>query len=68
MRRRIEATRDRIFDMCGTTEAVIAVSDGEMTAEVGREFTSAQWRKPCSIEEVARLAPTVEVRERRGRP
>jgi hypothetical protein len=27
-----------------------------------------QWRKPLTIEEVARMAQTPEVRERRGRP
>ena len=29
---------------------------------------SIQWRKPLSLVEVNRMAPTPEVRERRGRP
>jgi hypothetical protein len=60
-RRKIEAVRDRIFAMCGTDELVIeAVGEGTVV--------TMQWRKPLSIEEVNRMAPTPEVRERRGRP
>jgi hypothetical protein len=62
--RRIEATRDRIMDMCGSSEPLIEPW-GEEAALL---MVTKQWRKPCSIEEVARLAPTPEVRERRGRP
>lgn len=62
--RRIEATRDRIMDMCGTSEPLIE----DDTSWTGRMVVTKQWRKPCSIEEVARLAPTPEVRERKGRP
>jgi hypothetical protein len=62
--RRVEAIRDRIMGMCGTNEALI-----EDTNHVpGRQPATKQWRKPLSIEEVARMAQTPEVRERRGRP
>jgi hypothetical protein len=61
MLRRIEAIRDRIFDGIGTTEAVIE-------EPMGLLMHTAQWRKPLSIPEINRMAPTVEVRERRGRP
>jgi hypothetical protein len=45
----------------GTDEALIeTVGEGNIS--------SLQWRKPLSIEEVARMAPTPEVRERKGRP
>lgn len=62
--RRIEAARDRIMAMCGTTEPVIA-PEGEELAMIK---VTMQWRKPASIEEVNRMAPTPEVRERKGRP
>jgi hypothetical protein len=61
--RRIEAIRDRIMAMCGTTEPLI-----EADVPPWHEPVTMQWRKPLRIEEVARLAPTPEVRERRGRP
>ena len=45
----------------GTDEALIeAVGEGNIS--------TLQWRKPLSIEEVARMAQTPEVRERKGRP
>ncbi len=65
MMRRIEAVRDRIMGMCGTNERLIPVGADEFPA--GRPVTM-QWRKPLSILEVNRMAPTAEVRERRGRP
>jgi hypothetical protein len=49
--------------MCGTTEPLI-----EADVPPWHEPVTMQWRKPLRIEEVARLAPTPEVRERRGRP
>jgi hypothetical protein len=57
--RKIEAIRDRIMGMCGTTEPLVEDHDVRVTM---------QWRKPLSIEEIARMAPTPEVRERKGRP
>lgn len=48
----------------GTDEPLI-VPEGEEAALLQ---VTRQWRKPLRIDEVARLAPTPEVRERRGRP
>ena len=66
--RKIEAIRDRIMTMCGTEEALIPVNYREIAAEVGIAPRTMQWRKPLRLDEVARMAPTPEVRERRGRP
>jgi hypothetical protein len=66
MMRRVEAVRDRIMGMCGTTEPLIPV--GAEGFPTGHLPVTVQWRKPLSIEEVNRMAPTPEVRERRGRP
>ena len=49
----------------GTDEAYIME---EMTAFLGERAVSVHWRKPLRIDEVARMAPTQEVRERPGRP
>lgn len=62
--RRIEAIRDRIMGMCGTDEPLIEPT-GE---EAAMMRVTLQWRRPLSISEVARMAPTPEVRERPGRP
>jgi hypothetical protein len=62
--RKVEAIRDRIMSMCGTSEPLIAADD----FPAGHVRVTMQWRKPLSIEEVARMAPTPEVRERKGRP
>ena len=59
--RRVEAVRDKILDALGTNEKVIQANDPTLKA-------SMQWRKPLSLEEVNQMAPTPEVRERRGRP
>jgi hypothetical protein len=67
MRRRIEQARDRIFRGVGTDEPLIEEDPLEMRV-AGIEPRAAHWRKPLSIEEVNRMAPTDEVRERRGRP
>jgi hypothetical protein len=64
MMRKMEAIRDRIMSMCGTTEPLIEDDD----FIPGRGRVTRQWRKPLSFEEVARMAQTPEVRERRGRP
>lgn len=39
----------------------------EMTQLLGERAVSVHWRKPLRIDEVARLAPTEEVRLRPGR-
>jgi hypothetical protein len=46
--------------MCGTDEPIIP--------DTGQRYYTIQWRRPLNIEEVNRMAPTDEVRERRGRP
>jgi hypothetical protein len=61
LHRLVEAARDRIMRGVGTDEPLIeAVGEGNMATR--------QWRKPLRIDEVNRMAPTPEVRERRGRP
>ena len=61
MHRKAEAIRDRIMHGAGSGEPFIEpVGEGNVATR--------QWRKPLSIEEVNRMAPTPEVRERRGRP
>ena len=57
--RKIEHIRDRIMRGLGTDEALIA-EDIRGVAQ--------HWRKPLSIVEINQMAPTVEVRERKGRP
>jgi hypothetical protein len=39
----------------------------EMTQELGMQALSVHYRKPLRIDEVARMAPTPEVRNREGR-
>ena len=63
-RRRMSIIRDRIMSMCGTDEPLIA-PDGEEAAMLR---VTMQWRKPLAVSEVNRMAPTPEVRERKGRP
>lgn len=70
-RKHVERTRDRIFRGVGSEETLIPVNDHEMAARlaiIGLQPISAQWRKPLSIMEINRMAPTAEVRERKGRP
>lgn len=66
--RRIEHIRDRIMGRIGTSEAIIPEDIIRMAAEVGAEPRAMHWRKPLSIEEVNRMAPTEEVHRRPGRP
>lgn len=66
--RKIEALRDRIMRGVGTDEPFIMEDVQEMAMMLGQSPMSVQWRKPLTIEEVNRMAPTVEVRERKGRP
>jgi hypothetical protein len=40
----------------------------EMSAEIGERAVAVHYRKPLRVDEVARMAPTPEVRERPGRP
>jgi hypothetical protein len=64
--REIEAMKDRIYAMCGTDEAAIEADIQEFPALNTR--VTMQWRWPLTIAEVAQMAPTPEVRERKGRP
>jgi hypothetical protein len=66
MHRAIEAARDRIYARCGTDEPLYESGPDEWP--LGHMPVTRQWRKPLSIMEVARMAPTPEVRERKGRP
>ena len=55
---KMQFIRDTIMQGVGTTEAFIP-----------EKGTSAMhWRKPLSLEEINRMAPTPEVRARAGRP
>ena len=51
MMREIEAIRDRIMGMCGTERLIESGADEQPVMRVTR-----QWRKPLSIEEVARIS------------
>lgn len=66
--RKMEALRDRIMFRYGTSEPWISEDIQRMADELGVSPRAMHWRKPLTIEEVARMAPTDEVRERRGRP
>jgi hypothetical protein len=62
----MEAMRDRLLYGCGTDEPWFY--DADFYGEYQNEAVAAHWRKPLSIVEVNMMAPTPEVRERRGRP
>lgn len=64
--RRIEAARDRILSRIGTAETMMEAGIGEFPN--GNARVTRQWRKPLSIVEINRMAPTPEVRARPGRP
>lgn len=64
-RRKIEAARDVIFRTIGTTEPLIEESNA---VNFGDRAISVNWRKPLKLEEVNQMAPTPDVRERKGRP
>lgn len=60
----MEALRDRVLFGLGSPEPIIPV-EGEERAMLN---VTMQWRKPLSIEEIAQMAQTPEVRARPGRP
>jgi hypothetical protein len=60
----MEAMRDRLLFGLGSPEPVIPI-EGE---ELAMARITMQWRKPLSIQEIAQMAPTPEVRAREGRP
>jgi hypothetical protein len=51
---------------CGTDEPWFL--DEEFQHDFITEAVAAHWRKPLSIMEINQMAPTEEVRERKGRP
>lgn len=63
--RKLEVVRDRIMFGLGTDEAYVME---EMSKEYGMRAVSVHWRKPLSIAEIGRMAPTAEVKARPGRP
>lgn len=65
MWRKAEVARDQMTLNLGTAEPWFAE---EMTHQLGLAAIAVHWRKPLRIDEVNRLAPTPEVRERQGRP
>jgi hypothetical protein len=62
--RKAEALRDKIMRGVGTNEEWVIE---EMTATLGERAVAVHYRKPLRVDEVVRMAPTDEVRERRGR-
>jgi hypothetical protein len=64
----MERIRDRIFWGLGTDEPLFEeVLPDVVLAEFGQSPISVSWRKPLSLAEVNQMAPTEEVRQRRGR-
>jgi hypothetical protein len=63
-RRAFEHLANRIFYGVGSTEPLIPLTG----VEAAQARVSMQWRKPLSIEEINRMAPTRDVRLRQGRP
>ena len=59
------AVRDRIMFGIGTDEPWYAE---HMAHEIAKRAIAVHWRKPLRVDEINQLAPTAEVRERRGRP
>ena len=59
----MEAARDQIMRGVGTLEPWFR----DIPDFPGHEALSVQYRRPLRIEEVAQMAPTSAVRERKGR-
>ena len=66
--RKMEVLRDKIMFNVGTSEPFIGEDIQRMADELGIQPRSMHWRKPLSIMEINRMAPTPEVRAREGRP
>ena len=64
MWRKAEALRDRIMFRVGTGEPWVVE---EMSAQLGMAAVAVHWRRPLRLDEVARMAPTPEVKRREGR-
>jgi hypothetical protein len=63
--RKAEALRDKIMRGVGTDEEWVVE---EMSVELGMMASAVHYRRPLRIDEIARMAPTEEVRARQGRP
>ena len=62
--RKAEALRDRIMRGVGTDEPWHVE---ELSAEYGERAIAVHYRRPLRVDEVARMAPTPEVKMRPGR-
>lgn len=62
--RRAEVLRDKLMRGVGTDEPWVMEEHSAMWGELA---VAVHWRRPLTIAEVNRMAPTPEVRERRGR-
>jgi len=51
----------------GTDEPWFMDDPHELADELGFAPRAVHWRKPLRMDEVARMAPTPEVKERKGR-
>ena len=62
--RKAEALRDKIMRGVGTDEEWVTE---EMSAQLGMMASAVHYRRPLRIDEIARMAPTEEVKARPGR-
>ena len=62
--RKAEALRDKIMRGVGTAEKWVIE---EMSQELGMLASAVHYRRPLRIDEIARMAPTPEVKNREGR-
>lgn len=58
MMRKAEATRDRLMRGLGTDEPWVTEEGG----------LAMHWRRPLRLDEINQMAPTEDVRMRKGRP
>ena len=65
--RKAEAIRDKIMRGAGTGEPWFMDDPREIAEALGFPSAAVHWRKPLSLDEVARMAPTPEVKAREGR-
>jgi len=62
--RKAEALRDKIMRGVGTDEEWVVE---EMSEQLGTLASAVHYRRPLRVDEVARMAPTPDVRKREGR-
>lgn len=62
--RKAEALRDRIMRGVGTDEPWVME---EMTRQLGEYAVAVHYRRPLRVDEINRMAPIPEVKERPGR-